>query len=231
MKKVIFFCLCILFSTNVYAYGAVCELLMDADSGRVLYAKNGETKKLIASTTKIMTALITLNYANIKETVTVGDEVLKAYGSTIYIKLQEKLTLEDLLYGLMLRSGNDAAIVIANYVGGSEEGFAKLMNDTALSIDMHNTEFQNPHGLDDETKNMSTTHDMALLLREAMKNKNFKKITSTHKYALKTNFNTYFWYNKNKLLNNYEFATGGKIGTRQMPNTPLSRVLQKTIKT
>ncbi len=213
MKKKMFFCfaiLTLLFKTDVYA--ARCEIVMDADSGRVLHEVNIEEKRLIASTTKIMTALVVLNNSNMDAVVTVGDEVLKAYGSAIYIKPEEKLTVRDLLYGLMMRSGNDAALVLAKFVGGSTEGFATLMNETALQIGMKNTIFKNPHGLDEETQNYSTVYDMALLMREAMKNEEFKKVTGEQKYTLKTNFNTYEWYNKNRLLTEYKYATGGKIG-------------------
>ena len=212
MKKWVFIFLgLILFSINS-VNAASCEIVMDADSGRVLYAKNIDEKHLIASTTKIMTALVVLNNARVEDIVTVGDEILNAYGSAIYIKPGEKLSVLDLLYGLMLRSGNDAALALANYVGGSVEGFASMMMDTAKNIGMHNSVFLNPHGLDEETQNLSTVYDMALLMREAMKNKTFREITSAKVYKLKTNFNNYIWQNKNKLLTTYEYATGGKIG-------------------
>jgi D-alanyl-D-alanine carboxypeptidase len=211
MKKIlIFFLVCFLFLSNVYA--AECEVVMDEDSGRVLYSKNIDKEKLIASTTKVMTALVVLNNTNINDEVTVSSDVTKAYGSSIYIKPGEKLKVKDLLYGLLLRSGNDAAIMLAIYTGGSISGFAKLMNDTAISIGMKNTKFSNPTGLDEESSNTSSVYDMALLLREANKNKIFRKITRTKVYSLKTNFNTYKWYNKNKLLNMYKYTTGGKIG-------------------
>ncbi len=213
MKKVMFFCIGFLFlfiHNDVFA--AECEFVMDADSGRVLYSKNASDTHLIASTTKIMTALVALNNGNLKDVITADEIVLDAYGSSIYLKVGEKMTLEDLLYGLMLRSGNDAALVIAKHIGGSVSGFVALMNETAKAIGMENTNFSNPHGLDEENENTSTVYDMALLMREAMKNETFRKITSTKKYTLKTNFNTYEWYNKNELLNNYEYATGGKIG-------------------
>ena len=212
MKKWVFIFLgIILFSVN-NVYAATCEIVMDADSGRVIHAKNIDEKHLIASTTKILTALVVLNNASIDEVVTVGNEILEAYGSAIYIKPGEKLTVLDLLYGLMLRSGNDAAIALAVYVGGSVPGFANMMMDTARSIGMNNSVFLNPHGLDEETKNMSTVYDMALLMREAMKDETFREITRTKVYKLKTNYNSYIWQNKNKLISMYDYATGGKIG-------------------
>ena len=213
MKKVLVFLLIIFaFIITIDVNASCCEIVLDADSGRIIYEKNANEKHLIASTTKIMTALVVLNNVNVDDIVTVGDEVLKAYGSAIYIKPGEKLSVLDLLYGLMLRSGNDAALALSVYVGGSVETFAGMMNDTARSIGMKDSIFYNPHGLDEETKNMSTVFDMALLMREAMKNDTFRQITGTKKYSLKTNFNNYLWINKNKLLSAYEYATGGKIG-------------------
>lgn len=197
-------------TANVCAYSAA--VVMDADSGRVLYSQDKDSKYLIASTTKIMTALVVLNNSKLDEVVTAGDEILDAYGSSIYLKPQEKFTVEDLLYGLMLRSGNDAALVLAKHTAGSVEGFVGLMNDTAMMIGMHETEFSNPHGLDEENQNKSSVYDMCILMVEAMKNEEFRKITSATKHIAKSNFGTYEWYNKNRLLTDYKYATGGKIG-------------------
>mgnify|MGYP002424057764 CR=1 FL=1 len=211
MKKVIFFCVCVILSVvNVKGYSAA--LVMDADSGRVLYSHDKNSRYLIASTTKIMTALVVLNNVDIKEEVVAGEEILEAYGSSIYLKPQEKFTVEDLLYGLMLRSGNDAALVLAKYTAGSMEGFVKLMNDTALMIGMHDTTFSNPHGLDEQNENRSTVYDMCLLMREAMNNEEFRKISGVSKHVAKSNFGTYEWFNKNRLITDYKYATGGKIG-------------------
>lgn len=211
MKKVLLIIVLTLsFSLQVHAYSAVA--VVDADSGRILYGVNENTRYLIASTTKIMTALVVLNNANLDSKVEAGEEILEAYGSSIYLKPQERMTVRDLLYGLMLRSGNDAALVLAKHTAGSIEGFVKLMNDTALSIGMQNTTFENPHGLDEKTQNKSTVSDMAILMIEAMKNEDFRKITSTKKFVAESNFGTYEWFNKNKLLTNYKYATGGKIG-------------------
>lgn len=197
-------------ASKVYAYEAVA--VMDADSGRVLYSQNANQQHLIASTTKIMTALVVLNNADLSQKYTAGNEILASYGSSIYLKPQETMTVEDLLYGLMLRSGNDAALTLAVNTAGSVEGFVKLMNDTALMIGMHDTTFSNPHGLDDENENKSTVYDMCLLMIEAMKNEEFRTITSAVKYTVKSNFGTYEWYNKNRLIIDYKYATGGKIG-------------------
>ncbi len=199
-----------LFPCHVKATVAV----MDMDSNRILYGVSKDEKKLIASTTKILTAMITIQNVDIKEKVTVTQSVLASYGSGIYIEVGEEMSVEDLLYGLMLRSGNDAAIMLAEYVGGSMEGFATLMNELASSIGMKNSHFINASGLENESGegNMSTAADMALLMSYAMKNETFRKITKTKHHVVKTNYKTYDWYNKNKLLDLYPYTTGGKTG-------------------
>lgn len=190
------------------------KLVMDMDSKRILYSEGKDEERLIASTTKIMTAMVVINNIDINTKVTVDQDVLRSFGSGIYIEIGEEITIKDLLYGLMLRSGNDAAIELANKVGGSEEGFTILMNELASSIGMHNTNFINASGLEDDkgNGNTSTPYDMALLMSYAMNNEIFKTITSTKHYVAKTNFKTYDWYNKNKLLTDYEYTTGGKTG-------------------
>lgn len=187
---------------------------MDMDSGRVMYAKDAHYVQSVASISKIMTAIVAIENADINEKVTIGNEVLKAYGSGIYVKPGEKIRLEDLIYGLMLRSGNDAALGIANSVCKDTSSFVKLMNEKAASLGMSDTVFNNPSGLDekDEKGNFSSAYDMAILMSYAMKNKEFKKITGTLKHTVKTNKNTYVWHNKNKLLRTYEYTTGGKTG-------------------
>ncbi len=186
--------------------------LMDMDSGRVLFAKSKDEPRLIASITKIMTAVLAIESGKLEEEVTVGEEVLKMYGSNIYIELGEKMTLKDLVYGLMLRSGNDAAIVISVFVGGTEERFVEMMNEKARSIGMKNTIFKNPHGLDEETENKSSAYDMALLSSYASKNKTYMEIVGTKKYQVQSDKKSYLWYNRNKLLTSYDKTTGGKTG-------------------
>ena len=213
MKKILLFIL-LMIPLKCCALNAYSVTVMDMDTKRVLYSYNQYDKRLIASISKIMTSLVTLNNADIKSIVKMDESILKSYGSGIYVEVGEEMSLENLLYGLMLRSGNDAAIQIANYVGGSMEGFANIMNETAESIGMKNTNFINSSGLENEygVGNMSTSYDMAILMSEAMKNETFRKIVSTKKRVVKTNYNTYIWYNKNKLLNSYEYCTGGKTG-------------------
>lgn len=182
-------------------------VVMDADSGRVLYSKDKDKKMLIASTTKIMTTIIALENESLNRKITISKEIDKMYGSMTYIKKNEIFTLNDLLHGLMLRSGNDAAMSIASNIKNYET-FIKLMNLKAYSLDMGNTEFNNPHGLDEETQNISTAYDMSLLMKYAIKNKNFLQITSTKKYKV----GNYIWHNKNDLLSMYKYTISGKIG-------------------
>lgn len=186
--------------------------LMDMDSGRVLFAKAKDQPRLIASITKIMTAVLAIESGRLEEEVTVGEEVLKMYGSNIYIELGEKMKLKDLVYGLMLRSGNDAAIVISVFVGGTEERFVQMMNEKAKLLGMKNTIFCNPHGLDEETENKSSAYDMALLSSYAFKNPIYQEIVGTKKYQVQSDKKSYLWQNRNKLLTSYDKTTGGKTG-------------------
>lgn len=210
MKKILLILFLLLIPIRVNA-SSVSFVVMDADSGRVLGGSNINAKMLIASTTKIMTAIVALENADLFAEYRAGEEIKKVYGSMIYIKEGETLTLNDLLYGLMLRSGNDAAMVIATNVREYDD-FIDLMNKKAASLKMYNTTFENPHGLDDDTKNYSTAKDLAILMRYAMQSGEFTKITATKEYRCETNLTTHVWYNKNDLLINYKYATGGKIG-------------------
>lgn len=214
MKKFIFLILCFLIPFNGFAFNDTSKssVVMDLDSGRILYSKDMSSKRLIASTTKIMTAILALEYNQPNKIVEVGDEVLKMYGTNIYVEVGEKQKIIDLVYGLLLRSGNDASVVLADAVSGSEEEFVKAMNKKAKEIGMSSTIFQNPHGLDEETQNYSTAYDMALLSKYAYKNKTYRKIVKTKKYEVSTGEKTYLWYNRNKLLGRYEYCTGGKNG-------------------
>lgn len=199
-------------SVSAVSTGAESAILVDQDSGRILYSKNATKQKLIASTTKIMTAILAIESGKLDRKVKVTDKVLKAYGSNIYIEVGEKLSLRDLVYGLMLRSGNDAALMISEVCGKGEEKFVKKMNEKASQLGMTNTVFYNPHGLDEEAGNLSTAVDMSKLMSYAMKNKEFRKITGTKNYQTKSDLKSYVWRNKNKLLHTYENATGGKTG-------------------
>lgn len=203
MKKillVLIFLLCV----NIVDASIV---VMDADSGRIIYSKNKEEKKLIASTTKIMTSIIALEHAPLDMKIKIGKEVRTVNGSMIYVKEGKILTLNDLLHGLMLQSGNDAAMTIATNVLGYDK-FIKEMNLKAVKLGMKDTIFENPHGLNDDTKNYSTAKDMAILMKYAIKNKDFLNITSAKNYKI----DKYIWPNKNKLLKEYKYLISGKIG-------------------
>jgi len=210
MFKVLLFLLLLM---PIQVNAASAYIVMDMDSNRVLEGNNIHAPYLIASITKIMTAIVVINHAELDKKVTIVEEVLKSYGSGIYVEVGEKITIEDLLYGLMLRSGNDAAIALAHEVGGSMEGFVYLMNETARNIGMRNTIFINNHGLEEQgIGNMSTAYDMALLSSYAMQNDIYKTIASEKKRSVKTPSKTYIWHNKNRLLSMYKYATGGKTG-------------------
>ena len=216
MKRIIFVIITFLLFLPINALGlsttASSAILLDMDSGRILYQKDIHNPRLVASITKIMTAVLAIENGNLDDVVTVGEEVLTMYGSNIYIQLGEKMTLRDLLYGLLLRSGNDAAIVIGTYIGGSEEKFVEMMNKKAKDIGMINTVYHNCHGLDEVTKNYSTAYDMAVLSSYANNLDVYREISGTKKWTTSTKNKSYVWHNRNKLLSLYEFATGGKTG-------------------
>lgn len=213
MKKIIMF-FCLLIPINVYGISASSYIVMDTDNNRVLEGNNIHKESLIASITKIMTSMVVINNEkDLNKIITIDNNVLKSYGSGIYVEVGEKISILNLLYGLMLRSGNDAAIALSFYSGGSNEGFIQMMNDLARSLNMKNTKFINPHGLENgNDANTSTVYDMALLSSYAIKNDKYKKIVGTKTITVKTDKKTYIWHNKNKLLNMYEFTTGGKTG-------------------
>ncbi len=218
LKKVLFFVIlffscfnfCSASTTSAHEY-----VLMDMKSGRVLKGKNYNSPVLIASITKIMSCLLAVESKKLDEVVVVSDIIKKSYGSGIYIEVGEEISLRDLLYGLMLRSGNDAALMVAEYVGGDVDTFVSMMNKKAKEIGMLHTTFVNPSGLDNtDSGNYSTAYDMALLTRYAMQYEDYRKIVGTKKHVVKTNKKTYVWHNKNKLLNE-KYVTGGKTGYTQ----------------
>ena len=214
MKKILLILMMFLFINHVKAIStsAFSAILMDMDNNVVLYEKNIHNVRSVASISKIMTAVLAIESGKLDDVVVVDDVISGAYGSAIYIQSGEELTLRDLVYGLMLRSGNDAALVIAKYVGGNVNHFVEMMNNKASEIGMKNSNFNNPHGLDVDNGNYSTAYDMAILTSYAMKLDEYRKITGTKSYKLKTNKNSYLWKNKNKLLKMYKYTTGGKTG-------------------
>ncbi len=189
------------------AISARSAILMDADSGRVIYEKNSQEKSLIASTTKIMTALVVCEQCNVLDRVQIMPEAVGIEGSSMYLREGEILTVQELLYGLMLHSGNDAAVALAIYCGGTVEGFVALMNDEARRLGLENTHFENPNGLDNEN-HYSTAQDLAKLTAYAMENEIFAKTVSTKTMQVGERHLT----NHNKLLWRYEGADGVKTG-------------------
>ncbi len=195
---------------NPSAHSAI---LMDADSGKVLYSKNAWAIMAPASTTKIMTAIITLERLNLNTTVSIPATAAAKEGSSMHLAKEEKKTIRELLYGLMLVSGNDAATALAIAVSGSEAKFAQLMNQKASQLGMKNTNFKNASGLP-ALNHYTTAYDMAILSRYAMKNGNFAKIVSTKVKEVsssKPGANRRL-VNHNKLLWRYQYTTGVKTG-------------------
>jgi serine-type D-Ala-D-Ala carboxypeptidase (penicillin-binding protein 5/6) len=201
---------------------APTAILIDSETGRVLYEKNADTKMYPASTTKVMTALLASNYKDLDEQVTASQNVvnIERGSSQIYLNPGEILTMKQLLYALMLPSANDAAIAIAEHIGGSIDGFATLMNEKAQSLGAVNTHFVNPNGLHDDN-HYTTARDLSMIAREGMKNPIFREIVSTYQYVIPpTNKQVERNYltNGNKLIskvNNkykYEYAIGIKTG-------------------
>lgn len=195
---------------NIDDLSAKSYVLIDEISGRVLIEKNAYDRMPMASTTKIMTALIALENSSLDDKVLVDERSTNVEGSSIYLKNEELISMEDLLYGLMLRSGNDSAVAIANHVCGEEEQFLNLMNEKARSLGALNTNFTNPHGLS-HNDHYSTAYDLAIITREAFKYDAFKEIVSAKSHNANRDTNRYF-VNKNKTLWEYPDGDGVKIG-------------------
>lgn len=192
---------------RVGAISAEKAYVLDAVSGRMLYEKNSTEQSLIASTTKIMTALIVCEQCNVLDRMRIPKEAVGIEGSSMYLKEGEILTLQELLYGLMLSSGNDAAVALAVYCGGTVEGFVQLMNDKAHNLGLKDTHFENPNGLD-SPGHYSTAKDLAVLAEFAMENPIFAKTVSTKSVKIGDRYLT----NHNKLLWRVEGADGVKTG-------------------
>ena len=186
-------------------------LIYDRASGRIIYEKNGNKQTPMASTTKIMTALIALENSNLKDVVTITSKAAGTGGSRLGLKKDDKITVNDLLYGLMLRSGNDAAVALAIHIGGSIEGFAKMMNQKAEELNLQNTHFVVPHGLDNEG-HYTTAYELAKITDYALKNNDFKKIVSTTTTSININGIPKTITNTNKLLGKISGVYGVKTG-------------------
>ena len=197
----------LLFPLRAQAVSARRAYALDAVSGRVLYEKNANEPALIASTTKIMTALLVCEQCNVLDRMRIPKEAVGIEGSSMYLREGEVLTVQELLYGLMLSSGNDAAVALAIYCGGTQEGFVERMNDKARALGLADTHFENPNGLD-SPGHRSTAADLAHLAAYAMENPIFYKTVSAKSLKVGERFLT----NHNKLLWRVEGADGVKTG-------------------
>lgn len=194
---------------NRPAVQAASAVVMASD-GQCLYEKDADSRMLIASTTKIMTALVCIEQAELDEIVTPKPRHCEVEGSSMYLKAGEDYTVRELLTGLLLASGNDAALALADYVGGSEEGFVRLMNQKAQQLHLTNTSFANPHGLDAEG-HASTARDLARLMLACMENDAFRELNAT----VAAEIHGQYLHNHNRLLTDCPGCIGGKTGYTQ----------------
>ena len=197
----------LLLPCQVGAVSAQKAVMIDAQTGRVLFEKDADGRSLIASTTKIMTALIICQQCNVLDRMRIPQEAVGIEGSSLYLQAGEVLTIQDLLYGLMLHSGNDAAVALAIYCGGTMEGFVQLMNDKAHQLGLTGTHFENPHGLD-SPNHYSTAKDLATLAAYAMNDPDFRQTVSTKSVRIGQRS----LQNHNKLLWRVDGADGVKTG-------------------
>ncbi|MDE5618403.1 MAG: D-alanyl-D-alanine carboxypeptidase [Clostridia bacterium] len=188
-------------------------IVIEANSLKKLGGYNEDVKLPMASTTKIVTAIVAINNADLDSVVTVTKESVGVEGSSIYLKEGEKMTLRDMLYGLMLRSGNDSATAIALHVGKNMDNFVSMMNDYASGLGLQNTHFANPHGLHDDN-HYTSAYDLAVMTAKAYESEEFKAIVSCKKYDVKASENceARTFYNKNKILSLYQGGNGVKTG-------------------
>lgn len=191
---------------------AQTAIMIEGNSGEVLYEKNPDQKAYPASITKIMTALLAIEHGTLDKKVKVSGNASGVEGSSIYLEAGERIPLRDLVYGLMLRSGNDAAIAIAEEIGGSKDNFVIMMNKKARELGAFNTHFANPNGLHDPD-HFTTARDMARIAMAAMENPEFKKVASAKSWVSDRGEGKYnYFYNKNKVVYQYDGGTGIKIG-------------------
>ena len=186
-------------------------LIYDRNSKTILYEKNGKKQVPMASTTKIMTSIVVLENANLSDVVTIDKKAAGTGGSRLGLKTNDKITVHDLLYGLMLKSGNDAAVALAIHVGGSVEGFSKLMNQKAKEMGLVNSHFVTPHGLD-EKEHYTTAYELACMADYALKIPKFKEIVGSKSYNITINGASRIISNTNELLGNLDGVYGVKTG-------------------
>lgn len=200
--------------------------VIDADTGRLLEGSNENVRLPIASLTKMWTAFTVLESGVSLDTTTISPAAASAEGSSIYLPQGHVADVEGLLYGLLLRSGNDAAYTLAEHTAGSMEGFVNLMNDQALHYGLKDTVFTNPSGLHDEL-HLSTAYETALMLHYALGNEKFRKISATLNYTYKTDEETRSWRNKHRLLHSEASAVAGKTGFTKAAGRTLATYFEK----
>lgn len=212
-----FFVIYINISQNIYCVSyelnisSKAGIVIESTTGRVLYGKNIREGLKIASLTKIMTAIVAVENADLDDMVKIEKDAAYIGGSTIGLKYNSEVKLESLLYGMLLKSGNDCAIAIAHHVGGTVENFVDMMNKKAYDIGAKDSYFTNPHGLDKEN-NHSTAYDMAVITRYAINNEYIKRIINTSSITLNFGGINKILSNTNRLLRTYPFCDGGKTG-------------------
>ena len=190
---------------------ARAAVVIDRNTKEVLYGKNETSQRAMASTTKIMTAMVVIQNTNLDNIVTISKKAAGTGGSRLKLKAGDKISVKDLLYGLMLRSGNDAAVALAEYVGGSTQEFAELMNQNAENIGLANTHFITPHGLDSQ-QHYTTAYELAILADYALQNEVFSQIVNTKTATITINGVSRTIHNTNELLGNLNGVYGVKTG-------------------
>lgn len=219
MLRKLSFVLCLLFIIallpDLTAYSAdisaASAIVIDADTYEVLYQKNADEQRAIASTTKILTSIIACESGRLSETVTITWDMVNTNGSLLGLREGDEITLYDLVAGMLLPSGNDAANAVAIFLAGSLEEFSSMMNEKAKSLGMEDSYFVTPSGLD-EGSHHSTARDMAVLTAYAIKNSDFAEIFAMSSYEVTINGDKQTIYNHNRLLQEIEGCTGGKTG-------------------
>lgn len=232
MKKIFFsICLFIMMIVPVKAvdFTGKAYIVMDSYNQTVLEGRNEHYVQSVASISKIMTAIVAIENGQLDDEYEIGEEVNKAWGSGVYIHIGDHINLRDLLHGLLLRSGNDAANVIAKNIGGDIPHFVEMMNAKAKELNMNDSLFSNPTGLDEEDEgNRSSAYDMALLMSYCTQNPIFNDIIMKETYKREDGGGT--WHNKNRLLSEYEYCVGGKTGfTKKAKRTLVTRAIKNDI--
>lgn len=210
LLSAMFLCIC---CVQTYAISAASYCVIETESGNVLYGNNMNVRRGMASTTKIMTAIVALESGKQSEIATVSANAARTEGSSLYLKPGEKVYVLDLVFGLMLNSGNDAAVVLAEHIGGDVEGFVAMMNDKAAQIGATDTHFVNPNGLSDDA-HYTTAQDLAKITAYALKNAAFREIAATKQHKIETvdSARTIYLSNHNKLLQTLDGCDGVKTG-------------------